>query len=56
VVAFAAPFAARVRELTGDPGELHRLMADGAAKARAVAAPTLATVYDRLGFVAVGGA
>jgi len=56
VVAFAAPFAERVRELTGDPGELHRLMAAGAAKARAVAAPTLATAYDRLGFVAVGGA
>jgi tryptophanyl-tRNA synthetase len=55
VVAFAAPFAARVRELTGDPAELHRLMAHGAVKARAVAAPTLASVYDRLGFVAVGG-
>jgi tryptophanyl-tRNA synthetase len=55
VVAFAAPFAARVRELTGDPAELHRLMADGATKARAVAAPTLAATYDRLGFVAVGG-
>jgi tryptophanyl-tRNA synthetase len=53
VVAFAAPFAARVRELTDDPGELHRLMADGAAKARAVAAPTLARAYDRLGLVAV---
>jgi tryptophanyl-tRNA synthetase len=56
VVAFAAPYAARVRELTDDRAELHRLMADGAAKARAVAAPTLATVYDRLGFVAVEGA
>ena len=53
VVAFAAPFAARVRELLDDPAELHRLMAHGAAKARTVAAPTLATVYDRLGFVAV---
>jgi tryptophanyl-tRNA synthetase len=56
VVAFAAPYAARVRELTDDRAELHRLMADGAAKARTVAAPTLATVYDRLGFVAVEGA
>ena len=54
VVAFAAPFADRVHELLQDPAELHRLMAAGAAKARAVAAPTLATVYDRLGFVAVG--
>jgi len=55
VVAFAAPFAARVRELVDDPAELHRLMGQGAARARTVAAQTLATVYDRLGFIAVGG-
>lgn len=55
VVAFAAPFAARVRELLDDPAELHRLMGQGAAKARSVAAQTLATVYDRLGFVSVDG-
>jgi tryptophanyl-tRNA synthetase len=55
VVAFAAPFAARVRELVDDPAELHRLMGQGAAKARTVAARTLATVYDRLGFVSVDG-
>ena len=55
VVAFAAPFAARVRELVDDPAELHRLMGQGAAKARSVASRTLATVYDRLGFVSVDG-
>ncbi len=55
VVAFAEPFAAHVRELVADPAELHRLMVDGAVKARVVAAETVATVYDRLGFVTVGG-
>jgi tryptophanyl-tRNA synthetase len=52
VVAFAAPFAARVRELGDDPAELHRLMAAGAAKARVTASATLAAAYDRLGLVA----
>ena len=55
VVAFAAPFAEHVRELVSDKAELQRTMSAGAAKARAVAAPTLAAVYDRLGFVPVGG-
>jgi tryptophanyl-tRNA synthetase len=55
VVAFAAPFAARVRELEDDPAELQRLMAVGAAKARATASATLATTYDRLGLVTAGG-
>jgi len=52
VVAFAQPFAARVAELQADPAELTRLMGAGAAKAQAVAATTLATVYQRMGFVA----
>jgi len=51
VVAFAQPFAARVAELRADPAELERLMAAGAAKAREVASVTLATVYERMGFV-----
>ena len=55
VVDFAEPFAAQVRELVSDPAELHRLMAEGAAKARHVAATTLATVYDRLGLIGIGG-
>jgi tryptophanyl-tRNA synthetase len=53
VVAFAQPFADRVAALTSDPAELTRLMAAGAAKAQVVAGETLATVYDRLGFVSV---
>ncbi len=55
VVAFAEPFAARVRELVADPAELHRLMAGGAEKARTVAARTVASAYERLGLVPVGG-
>jgi len=52
VVAFAEPYQARVAELLGDVAELDRLMAVGAQRARAVAAATLADVYDRVGFVA----
>jgi tryptophanyl-tRNA synthetase len=51
VVAFAEPFAARVTELLADPAELSRLMAAGAERATAVAAPTLAAAYDHIGFV-----
>jgi tryptophanyl-tRNA synthetase len=51
VVAFIGPFQERTRELLADEAELLRLMAVGADKARAVAAQTVATVYDRVGFV-----
>ena len=51
VVALAEPFAARTRALLDDPAELERLMAAGAARAREVAAQTLAAAYDALGFV-----
>jgi tryptophanyl-tRNA synthetase len=51
VVAFAEPFAARTRELLGDPAELDRILAAGAARAREVAAPTLQAAYDRVGFL-----
>jgi tryptophanyl-tRNA synthetase len=54
VVGFAAPYAARVTDLVGDPAELQRLMRAGAEKARAVAAGTVATVYERLGLVDLG--
>ena len=53
VLSFTVPFAARVQELMDDPAELTRLMAIGAHRARDVAAPTLATVYDRVGFVSL---
>lgn len=51
VLSVAVPFAERTRELLADPTELERLMAVGAAKARAAAAPTLAKTYEALGFV-----
>jgi tryptophanyl-tRNA synthetase len=54
VLSFALPFQERTREILSDPGEIERLMAVGAAKAQAVAAQTLARVYDRVGFVPAG--
>jgi tryptophanyl-tRNA synthetase len=51
VVAMLAPIQARYGELRSDPGELARLLAIGAAKAREAAAPTLAAMYDRMGFI-----
>jgi tryptophanyl-tRNA synthetase len=51
VVAFVEPVQARVAELLEDPAELDRQMAHGAARAREVAAATLADVYANLGFV-----
>jgi tryptophanyl-tRNA synthetase len=38
--------------LLDDTGELDAVLARGAEKARAVAATTLARVYDRVGFLA----
>jgi tryptophanyl-tRNA synthetase len=52
VVAFVEPFAARTRELLADPAEIDRVLAAGAARAREVAANTLAQAYDRVGFLA----
>jgi tryptophanyl-tRNA synthetase len=51
VVAFAEPFAARTRELLDDPTELDRILARGAERARAVAGPTLADAYAKVGFL-----
>ncbi len=38
-------------ELRADEGELRRLLAIGAEKARSASAPTLARMYERMGFV-----
>ncbi|MCD9155288.1 tryptophan--tRNA ligase [Aeromicrobium duanguangcaii] len=43
-------FGTRTRELLDDRGELDRILAAGAARAREVATPTLELVYDRSGF------
>ena len=51
VVAFATAFRATVDDLMSDRAELARLMKLGADKAKAAAQPTLAAVYERVGFV-----
>ncbi|HEY3920512.1 MAG TPA: tryptophan--tRNA ligase [Gaiellaceae bacterium] len=51
VVALLDPIRTRYDELRGDPAELMRLLAQGAAKAREASAPTLAQMYERMGFV-----
>ena len=54
VVALVAPVQERYRELRADEGELRRLLAIGAEKARAASAPTLETMYERMGFTRPG--
>jgi tryptophanyl-tRNA synthetase len=51
VVDFVTPFRDRTLELLDDRAELDKILATGADRAGAVAADTLATVYDRVGFV-----
>ncbi|MPZ94698.1 MAG: tryptophan--tRNA ligase [Propionibacteriales bacterium] len=51
VVDFVTPFRDRTRELLDDRAELERALSASAERAREVAAVTLATVYERLGFV-----
>jgi tryptophanyl-tRNA synthetase len=50
IVALLEPIQARYAEIRGDQGALERLLAMGAEKARALSAPTLAQMYERLGF------
>ncbi len=52
VVARIEPIRNRAEELLSDPAELDRLLAKGAAKANELAEKTLATVYERIGFIA----
>jgi tryptophanyl-tRNA synthetase len=51
VVALLGPIQERYRELRADEGELRAMLARGADKAREAAAPTLETMYERMGFV-----
>jgi tryptophanyl-tRNA synthetase len=51
VVELLAPVRERYLELRADEPELLRLLAAGAEKARAAAAPTLTAMYERMGFV-----
>jgi tryptophanyl-tRNA synthetase len=51
VVALIEPIQKRYNELRSDDAELLRLLGIGADKAREASAPTLATMYERMGFV-----
>jgi tryptophanyl-tRNA synthetase len=51
VVELFRPVQERYAELRADEGELRRLLVVGAEKARATSAPTLADMYERMGFV-----
>jgi tryptophanyl-tRNA synthetase len=48
------PVRERYLELRADAGELRRLLAVGADRAREASAPTLAAMYERMGFVRLG--
>ena len=51
VAAFVTPFRESTQRHVQDAAGLDRILARGADKARAVAAQTLAKVYDRVGFL-----
>ncbi len=51
VVEFVTPFRERTLQLLDDRAELDAVLRSGAERAREVAAPTLADVYDRIGLV-----
>jgi tryptophanyl-tRNA synthetase len=50
VIEALAPIKPRYQELRADVGELDRLLQVGADKAREASAPTLAQMYERMGF------
>ena len=49
---FVTPIQQRVQGYLDDPATLDKILAEGAARAREVASRTLATTYDRIGFLA----
>ena len=51
VVELLAPIQARYADLRADEAELVRLLTQGAHKAREASAPTLESMYERMGFV-----
>ena len=54
VVEFLRPLQERYREISSDPAGIERVLDAGAEKARSVATKTLATVYERVGFLPRG--
>ena len=55
-VSFAEPFRDTVQDLLAKTGRLDEVLADGAARARAIAAPLTAEVYEKVGLLPAGGA
>ena len=55
VVALLEPVRIRYEEFRGDSGELERMLERGAEKAHVTSAPTLAEMYERMGFVSLTG-
>jgi tryptophanyl-tRNA synthetase len=51
VVELLSPIQERYNALRADEGELRRMLAQGADKARDASAPILETMYERMGFV-----
>ena len=49
LIALLAPLRARLEEFRRDPAELDRILADGAERASALGAPTLAAAYEAVG-------
>lgn len=56
LVEWVRPIQERTRTYLDDPAQLDKLLSIGAEKARSVAAVTLRTVYQRIGFLAPVGA
>lgn len=52
---FVVPLQQNVNEFLADEAELDRIIANGALRAREVSAQTLATVYDKVGFLSSKG-
>lgn len=50
-VARLAPLGTEIERLTGDPAEIDRVLADGAGRAREIAAPILAKTREIVGFI-----
>ncbi|MGB3695869.1 MAG: tryptophan--tRNA ligase [Gordonia sp. (in: high G+C Gram-positive bacteria)] len=51
---FVTPLRGRVEEILADPTHLDGILADGAARARKIAAATVADVYEKVGFLLPG--
>jgi len=55
VIALLEPVRRRYDELRTDEGELRRLLATGAERARSTSAPMLESMFERMGFVPLSG-